>query len=401
MDPSRWNQILAGTLINGSWVNNPIPHVDRVPCDQDRVIFPKKSTFQVTVTSILPNLFIGSIEINGIKLDNHEFQSFVKSKTGRYVFDIPSDQSLTIGPNQIDCNTGNGCSCTYRSTKFINWVCKRVKCKPVTCKNPIQPDGHCCPLCGGLIRLNEIPKDSDLTKIQSYFYKPWLDRYPEIVGYLSRSPRTNSLEIIVTELKSTGKLADPVQSLYNELSDRENGFETGFPFKSIELQISDFANESSSSIIGMIIIFVIIILIAIGFVTYRRRFSGTVTSLWERSAFANSQFTFIRFQGLDESERVGLELGLSNQSQPAPEEMIITSKPSSTRLSGPSSNSALFSISEEKVSISNETMNETLIEATTISETQSINSVELETDLEPRSTHDKALLLDVISLDQD
>ncbi|XP_053214549.1 protein amnionless-like isoform X2 [Panonychus citri] len=403
MDPNRWNQSVAGTLINGAWINNPIPHVDRVPCDQDRVVFPKGSTFQVTVSSILPNLFVGSIEINGIPLDNQEFQSFVKSKTGRYLFDIPFDQSLTIGTNQIDCNTGNGCSCSHRSTKFVNWMCKRVKCKPVTCKNPIQPDGHCCPLCGALITLGEIPNDSDLTKIHNYLNKVWLKRYPGTLGYSSRNPATNSLETIITELELTGQLADRAQSLFNELINHE--FDPGFPFKSISIRISDFVGNksSSSSVTSVIIIIVIIILIVIGLTLYRRHFGDTFTSLWERSAFANSQFTFIRFQGLDESERVGLELGLANQPRTSSEEMTIQTKASSsTRSSLQKSTSALFSITEEKVPTADESINETSIEATiTTIETKSIDSVELETDLEPRSTHDKALLLDVISLEQD
>ncbi|XP_015786855.1 protein amnionless [Tetranychus urticae] len=389
MDPMVWNQTLAGIVVSGSWANNPIPHVDRIPCTKDRIVFPKGFTFQTFVDFSENNLKVKSIQINGVTLNDQEFQSFIRSNSGRYVFAIPTSKTLTIDPDiGNDCDTGNGCSCDNRATKFVNRICKGVKCSPVNCVNPIKPEGHCCPLCGGLIKLTGISKVSDLSGFKSYFDNFWSTRYPGTVGYASISPQTYTLEIIITELEQSGLASRCVQHLYEDLSNDDN--KLGLHYKSIEIKISNSSANESLPFFAVFLITVLIILIIFGFIMYRRRFGMTLTSIWNRSAFSNSQFTFIRFQGLDESERLGLELGLSNQ--PHSDEVTISSSSSKPILK---STSALFSISEEKVSIGGE-----ISENVSTDESQD-NQVELETDLEPRLTHDKALLLDVVSLEQD
>lgn len=114
---------------------------------------------------------ISSIRLDNVDLNDDGFKRFLSTKTGQLTFGR-SDRRLLIDPRD-DGSCDNQCPCQVDRAQLMKKVCSFVRCSKLTCENPIQPPGHCCPLCAVMVKV--APKDdlsfSDFNRILTSYMK--------------------------------------------------------------------------------------------------------------------------------------------------------------------------------------------------------------------------------------
>jgi protein amnionless len=131
--------------------NKATPHEERVPCDNDEIIFPINNSFVVDLQSA-PILSFKSIAIDGRQLSTSEFSEFLKSIFGQSSFKN-NDNTLFVDSS---CNDENKCVCHEKGDALREQLCEneRTNCESTPrCTEPIMPIGHCCAVCGALFQM--------------------------------------------------------------------------------------------------------------------------------------------------------------------------------------------------------------------------------------------------------
>lgn len=146
-------------VINDDENNAATPHEERVPCDNDEIIFPQNNSFVVDLQSV-PILSFKSIAIDGRILSMNEFKDFLFSTFGQSAFKN-TDNTLFI---ESSCNDASeNCVCHQKNDALMEQLCENeisnCQMTPPHCSDPIKPIGHCCPECGALFHMK---LDSDV-----------------------------------------------------------------------------------------------------------------------------------------------------------------------------------------------------------------------------------------------
>lgn len=132
-------------------VNSATPHMDRIPCDCDLIVFPTNTSFSVKL-DFVDSISISDIMINGV---HGNFKKFVQTELGQHTF----AQSLDTTIEESMCPSSY-CTChsNERFQKYKELVCMNdgdYFCPTPQCIDPITPIGSCCPVCGGLIQFED------------------------------------------------------------------------------------------------------------------------------------------------------------------------------------------------------------------------------------------------------
>lgn len=132
-------------------INAATPHDERIPCDNDEIIFPINNSYVVDLQS-LPILTFKSIAIDGVVMSMNVFKDFLYSSSGRAFKNIDS----TLLSSESSCNDGSKCACHQKDESLRQILCENEKpfCQPIPhCSDPIQPIGHCCFECGAMFHM--------------------------------------------------------------------------------------------------------------------------------------------------------------------------------------------------------------------------------------------------------
>ena len=132
--------------------NKATPHDERVPCDNDEIIFPINNSYDVDLQSA-PVLSFKSITIDGQQKTTTKFGEFLKSAFGQSSFKN-SDNTLFVDSS---CNGGDKCVCHEKSDALREQLCDNElpSCeKTPSCTDPITPIGHCCAVCGAILQMD-------------------------------------------------------------------------------------------------------------------------------------------------------------------------------------------------------------------------------------------------------
>lgn len=135
-----------------SVINAATPHDERIPCDNDEIIFPINNSFVVDLQS-LPFLTFKSIAIDGRVMSLHEFKDFLFSSYGQSLF---KNTDNTLLGSENSCNDGSTCACHQKEESLRQILCENEKplCEAIPhCSNPIKPIGHCCFECGAIFHM--------------------------------------------------------------------------------------------------------------------------------------------------------------------------------------------------------------------------------------------------------
>lgn len=131
--------------------NKATPHEERVPCDNDEIIFPINNSYVVDLQSA-PILSFKSIAIDGRVLSVNEFKAFLSSAFGQSAFKNIDNTLFT----ESSCNDESKCVCHQKSAALMDQLCENEKpnCqKAPHCSDPIKPIGHCCFECGAMFHM--------------------------------------------------------------------------------------------------------------------------------------------------------------------------------------------------------------------------------------------------------
>lgn len=152
LSTSNWNSA-RDTNENeiSEFYNKATPHEERLPCDNDEVIFPINNSYVVDLQSA-PILSFKSIAIDGRVLSLNEFKDFLFSAFGQASFKNV-DNTLFV---ESSCNDESKCVCHRKSDALLELLCENERpfCQSTPhCSDPIKPIGHCCLECGALFQM--------------------------------------------------------------------------------------------------------------------------------------------------------------------------------------------------------------------------------------------------------
>lgn len=125
--------------------NLAVPHMDRIPCECDTVIFPNSKTTAIDLT-LVNELVLGKIVLDNTEQD--DFNSFLKTELGQFMFPTSSLDAVTFIPGVCNPQTFCGCHSYRQFFAYKEILCLNEICPIPKCVDPIKPLGHCCAICG-------------------------------------------------------------------------------------------------------------------------------------------------------------------------------------------------------------------------------------------------------------
>lgn len=125
--------------------NKATPDAERVPCFDDVVEFPD-TVFTVSLPEV--NQMVRSIKIAEETYDTTTFAEYV---TRSQKFIMNQKQEIGVIVKYKQCQSRSGCPC---QENYLEIDCTAKFCLAPTCVDPIQPTGHCCKICGGVINFD-------------------------------------------------------------------------------------------------------------------------------------------------------------------------------------------------------------------------------------------------------
>lgn len=198
-----------------------MPHIDRIPCPDDHIIFPTEATFKVMV-NLPQRVDVSSITIGGEILDEESFKRFLTSKTGRSLFKInPQTNGVAISSKE-SCGQSI-CPCSLPRTNFREKVCSFVECSDLGdfCDSPLQLDGFCCPICGVVLRIAS-ENDINFIDFNQIFETFWLQKeYDGSVGYAYKDDKGDTIGVIVNIHNDGSKSLENAKKLLEVFSTGE------------------------------------------------------------------------------------------------------------------------------------------------------------------------------------
>ena len=130
--------------------NLAIPHAERVPCDNDHVVFPLNNSYVVDL-QFMPQLSFNTIVLDGISYSVDAFREFLLTDVGQSTFE-GSENTLVL-PSQC---SGDKCPCHTNNEALQDILCENEvkQCGSADCVDPIKAIGFCCHVCGAIMHIN-------------------------------------------------------------------------------------------------------------------------------------------------------------------------------------------------------------------------------------------------------
>lgn len=142
---------------HGEEYNAAKSHIFRIPCECD-IISIVDSGFSIDLDMIDEIAFDQFIVQDKVCDSDEDMTDFLLTRAGQRMFTNSDDVRFVKGY----CNPRRYCGCHNRRrfVKYMDLLCQeeRKHCAVPHCEDPIQPEGHCCPMCGAI--LNFKIKDS-------------------------------------------------------------------------------------------------------------------------------------------------------------------------------------------------------------------------------------------------
>ncbi|CAG9834602.1 unnamed protein product [Diabrotica balteata] len=208
MNLHRWhhsgNWLLPGRL-NG---NEAVPHMERLPCEYDDVVFPKG--ILTGGIKIYQPITVKSLKYGHDYWTNNDIIAAKNDEILGLFLIFMLDVVLNI--RNVACNDPSGCFC---GNEIVNMdTCRYFKSpKNLNCESPITPKGFCHAICGASITFNLKP-NFKINSIDQKFKEYTSDTYVSKVRDGKGKP---IIQIIFTEKQFTGNSLEEAKHLYQIL----------------------------------------------------------------------------------------------------------------------------------------------------------------------------------------
>ncbi|CAB0038805.1 unnamed protein product [Trichogramma brassicae] len=214
MDTANWN---------GS--NEAVPHLERLPCQSDRVVLPSASEIFSISLPLSRSVSVGSVRLadQNRSLSAWRWQEIVRDGPEFAV----DRRSYPVGYSQLEnCER---CRCQDGDLdEYLAELCslRRAKCGPLRCEYPLKVEGHCCPYCGARVRLSRRSLSSTARRLaREILARRWRDRLAWHLRYTWLDDDGTS-EILIREKKAAYEGSDIVIALAELVAAlREEGVE--------------------------------------------------------------------------------------------------------------------------------------------------------------------------------
>ncbi|XP_022181081.1 protein amnionless [Myzus persicae] len=214
VDPDNWsieNFIIA------------TPHVERIPCVHDTVVFNPGHSFSVIVPDV--PITIGSMKFGNQTFDQNELNEFLLSDVGDQELKSSStDNDVSITLTSTSCEDNTGCECGTQ--QLFDQVCKVAskRCdSKLGCISPVKPIGHCCWTCGAYFLINYNPSSfiseqfskefkKDMAKI-----KPTLEKH-QLSYYMSKLLNGKLQIVMASSTKYVDEINEIAKTIHSMLT---------------------------------------------------------------------------------------------------------------------------------------------------------------------------------------
>uniref|UniRef100_A0A8C4T7W9 Protein amnionless n=1 Tax=Erpetoichthys calabaricus TaxID=27687 RepID=A0A8C4T7W9_ERPCA len=244
-DPTLWQAAVSeDDLDTGHYLFTV--HEESVPCHHDSVLFRSQSSFRVGMDSDDQSIILRSISVLGTKfINDKDFQEFLKTNTGKLQF--PDLTAIRVTNER--CREKSGCECGNSANH--NRICANLlrhsECPAIECKEPLNPVGHCCPVCGATLTL-QYTETFDLELYRSRLQHLYLNTpmYSSIQMAMSKVPKAPA----ITGLDQR-EAATVIQVL---LLDQETGENTGRLAVALDRNMAGLvARPGSAHLLGVLV----------------------------------------------------------------------------------------------------------------------------------------------------
>lgn len=190
--------------VEGESVNVAQPDVFRIPCECDVVEFPNENIYAVDLQYV-DEIVVDKVLIND-RTDDFEF---LESPIGQKMF----LNSEAVHFSQGFCKPQKYCGChnQNRFRKYTDLLCEEESkyCKEPHCLDPIQPEGHCCLMCGAMLNFKihdtcdfDINKMSEVgRKLRRFRNGKFVNKIQYFAGMVpGKSEKENIVQLVVAEV---------------------------------------------------------------------------------------------------------------------------------------------------------------------------------------------------------
>uniref|UniRef100_A0AAG5DWJ7 Protein amnionless n=1 Tax=Anopheles atroparvus TaxID=41427 RepID=A0AAG5DWJ7_ANOAO len=294
------------------------PHVERVPCQYETVVFeidngmPHPVDFQYHESIEVGNIRLGR-SVEGLE----NFQTFLSSSLGQFLFYNAEDTLIRQGK----CSNAEKCPC--QEERQMKAICSNVVCSKPHCLSPIQPTGHCCPLCGSVFRTNvaNIPGTFNLPSFTDKLRRKIAsgDVDDADVDYhvgVDRSNGENVLQLIVVDKGEYGERSSRLMESLTPFFEKQ--FTSGY-------HILHAGQPHTPLEEGQVLAFLLLSLMTtvtffsiIYVYYYDDRILPRLRAAIHTRAFFNTPFVFARFDPHNENDGVSVDVNFPSAVQSVP-----------------------------------------------------------------------------------
>ncbi|XP_050811970.1 protein amnionless [Gopherus flavomarginatus] len=214
-DPALWH---AATSLEDLEQGKYIFAVDeeRVPCQYDDVIFQPETSFRVNIDSSERMIHLRSISIMGQKFTS---DAALAEYMQRSLAKLQFHGNRTFQVTNARCPDKSGCECgnagEHRQICAALLGYSGTRCPVLVCKDPFQPVGHCCEICGATISLEYTP-DFDIRQYQNRILHAFLSL-----------PKYAGVQLAISKVRKPQTSRNSVPVIQIVLMDDKTGSQTG------------------------------------------------------------------------------------------------------------------------------------------------------------------------------
>ncbi|CAM4690689.1 protein amnionless [Lepidochelys kempii] len=214
-DPALWH---AATSLEDLDQGKYIFAVDeeRVPCQYDDVIFQPETSFRVNIDSSEQMIHLRSISIMGQKFTSAvALAEYMPTSSAKLQF----HGNGTFQVTNAGCPDKSGCECgnagKHRQICAALLGDSGTRCPALACKDPFQPVGHCCEICGATISLEYTP-GFDIRQYQNRILHAFLSL-----------PKYAGVQMAISKVRKPQTSRNAVPVIQIVLMDDKTGSQTG------------------------------------------------------------------------------------------------------------------------------------------------------------------------------
>ncbi|XP_036367554.1 protein amnionless isoform X1 [Octopus sinensis] len=210
---------------------------EKVPCPTDDVVFPPGNSYYIDLSTDM-DLTVNSIYFMGLSFSTNTFSNFINSKQGKTYFKSykPDENESHMTIRRRPCIDPASCDCgNYRSPIFDN-ICKMHSpfCKKPQCQSPVRPTGHCCNICGAILKC-KYENGFSYDRLVDDIKKKFLQNEGNVKFIVSRIDN----DIQLTLMDITGEHSVIIgQKIYEDIIDdiKHGGYK--YIFSAVEIKVS-------------------------------------------------------------------------------------------------------------------------------------------------------------------